>query len=60
MSIGGNGSRELVSPSWGFRITTINTKSGKTLQAAAWNNVRDDKERTSGLWRDAYMKAEGR
>ncbi len=49
-----NGARELVSLSWGFRTTKVSKKTGKTLQPAAWNNARDDKVRSVGLWKQSF------
>ncbi|MEB8386890.1 SOS response-associated peptidase [Rhodobacteraceae bacterium KMM 6894] len=50
------GRRELGSLSWGFRTTKTSKKTGKILQPAAWNNARDDKVRTSGLWKESFHK----
>ncbi len=49
-----NRARELVSLSWGFRTTKVSKKTGKTLQPAAWNNARDDKVRSVGLWKESF------
>jgi putative SOS response-associated peptidase YedK len=49
------GDRELVSLSWGFRTTKTSKKTGKTLQPAAWNNARDDKVRSVGLWKESFQ-----
>jgi len=51
-----SGCRELVILSWGFRTTKTSKKTGKTLQPAAWNNARDDKVQTSGIWRESFQK----
>jgi putative SOS response-associated peptidase YedK len=48
------GERDLVSLSWGFRTTKVSKKTGKTLQPAAWNNARNDKVRSVGLWRESF------
>ncbi len=48
------GDRELVSLSWGFRTTKTSKKTGKTLQPAAWNNARDDKVQSVGLWKESF------
>ncbi|MEO3414071.1 SOS response-associated peptidase [Roseovarius sp. CAU 1744] len=51
-----DGERELVTLSWGFRTTKVSKKTGKTLQPAAWNNARDNKVATSGLWRGSFQQ----
>ncbi|MEI4261792.1 SOS response-associated peptidase [Roseovarius sp. D0-M9] len=48
------GARELVSLSWGFRTTKTSKKTGKILQPAAWNNARDDKVQSVGLWKESF------
>ncbi|WP_417606677.1 SOS response-associated peptidase [Primorskyibacter flagellatus] len=51
-----DGVNELVSLSWGFRTTNTSKKTGKTLQPSAWNNARDDKLLTSGLWKGSFQE----
>jgi len=48
------GNRELVPLSWGFRTTKKSKKTGAIIQPAAWNNARDDKVRSSGLWKGSF------
>lgn len=50
------GVNELVSLSWGFRTTNTSKKTGRTLQPSAWNNARDDKLLTSGLWKGSFQE----
>ncbi len=49
-----DGSHELVPLSWGFRTTKKSKKTGAIIQPAAWNNARDDKVRSSGLWKGSF------
>ncbi len=49
-----DGKRELVQLSWGFRTTKKSKKTGAIIQPGAWNNARDDKVRSSGLWRGSF------
>ncbi|MEM8659206.1 MAG: SOS response-associated peptidase family protein [Pseudomonadota bacterium] len=49
-----DGDRELVNMSWGFLTKKVSKKSGKELSPAAWNNARDEKVRSSGLWRRSF------
>ncbi|WP_234995168.1 SOS response-associated peptidase [Ruegeria meonggei] len=49
-----DGSRELVPLSWGFRTTKKSKKTGAIIQPGAWNNARDDKVRSSGLWKWSF------
>lgn len=49
-----DGKRELVLLSWGFRTTKKSKKTGAIIQPGAWNNARDDKVRSSGLWRGSF------
>lgn len=49
-----NGHRELVPLSWGFRTTKKSKKTGAIIQPNAWNNARDDKVRSSGLWKGSF------
>jgi len=46
--------RELVPLSWGFRTTKKSKKTGAIIQPNAWNNARDDKVRSSGLWKGSF------
>ncbi|AVO36580.1 SOS response-associated peptidase [Pukyongiella litopenaei] len=50
-----DGERELTTLSWGFRTTNKSKKTGKILQPAAWNNARDDKVASSGLWKHSFQ-----
>ncbi|WP_170519264.1 SOS response-associated peptidase [Ruegeria atlantica] len=49
-----DGVRELVPLSWGFRTTKKSKKTGAVIQPGAWNNARDDKVRSSGLWKGSF------
>lgn len=49
-----NGERELVLMKWGFLTPKISAKTGKTLKPDAWNNARDDKLTSTGLWKSAF------
>lgn len=49
-----DGARELVALSWGFRTTKKSKKTGAIIQPGAWNNARDDKVRSSGLWKGSF------
>ncbi len=49
-----HGDREMVSLSWGFRTTKKSKKTGAVIQPGAWNNARDDKVRSSGLWKWSF------
>ncbi len=49
-----NRSRELVSMHWGFLTPQNSKKTGKPIKPAAWNNARDDKLRSAGLWRQSF------
>lgn len=49
-----DGARELTALSWGFRTTKKSKKTGAIIQPNAWNNARDDKLRTSGLWKGSF------
>ena len=50
-----DGERELVSLPWGFRTTKKSKKTGATIKPSAWNNARDDKLSTAGLWKDSFI-----
>lgn len=52
----GEGARELIALSWGFRTTKKSKKTGAIIQPAAWNNARDDKVRSSGLWKGSFRE----
>ena len=49
------GERELVETNWGFLTKKVSKKTGKELKPAAWNNARDDKVASNGLWKDAFL-----
>ncbi len=51
---GDEGKRELVPLSWGFRTTKKSKKTGAIIQPGAWNNARDDKVRSNGLWKQSF------
>lgn len=53
--LGTDGRRELVEMHWGFLTPQVSKKTGKPIQPAAWNNARDDKLRSSGLWKDSFL-----
>ncbi len=48
------GQRELVPLSWGFRTNKKSKKTGAIIQPGAWNNARDDKVRSNGLWKRSF------
>ncbi|WP_234999114.1 SOS response-associated peptidase family protein [Ruegeria sp. AU67] len=50
------GARELIPLSWGFRTTKKSKKTGAIIQPAAWNIARDDKVRSSGLWKGSFQE----
>ncbi|MFX0543365.1 SOS response-associated peptidase [Roseovarius sp. S4756] len=50
-----DGERELVSLPWGFRTTKKSKKTGAIIKPSAWNNARDDKLSTAGLWKDSFI-----
>jgi putative SOS response-associated peptidase YedK len=51
---GDEGKRELVSLIWGFRTTKKSKKTRAIVQPGAWNNARDDKVRSNGLWKQSF------
>ncbi len=51
---GDEGKRELVSLSWGFRTTKKSKKTSAIIQPGVWNNARDDKVRSNGLWKQSF------
>lgn len=53
--ISDDGERELVEMHWGFLTAQVSKKTGKPIKPAAWNNARDDKLRSSGLWKDSFL-----
>jgi putative SOS response-associated peptidase YedK len=54
--IGDDGERELVDMNWGFLTKNVSKKTGKELKPQAWNNARDDKVMTNGLWKDSFVQ----
>ncbi len=54
VAIGKSGDRALVRSSWGFLTPNKSKKTGNWIKPQAWNNTRDDKIRTSGLWRKSF------
>lgn len=50
-----DGNRELVRMHWGFLTPQVSKKTGKPIKPAAWNNAREDKLRTTPLWRDSFQ-----
>ena len=50
-----DGNRELVEMSWGFRTPKVSKRTGKPIKPAAWNNARDDKLKSSGLWKGSFQ-----
>lgn len=55
LRLGEDGTRELVSAHWGFLTPKVSAKTGKSLKPDAWNNARDDKLASSGLWKDSFL-----
>ncbi len=49
-----DGLRELIAMHWGFLTPQKSKKTGKPIKPAAWNNARDDKVRSAGLWRASF------
>ena len=49
-----DGERELINMNWGFLTKNISKKTGKELKPTAWNNARDDKVASNGLWKDSF------
>ena len=54
VAIGKSGDRALVRASWGFLTPNKSKKTGNWLKPSAWNNTRDDKIQTSGLWKGSF------
>ena len=54
VALGATGQRGLIRSSWGFLTPNKSKKTGAWLKPSAWNNTRDDKIQTSGLWRGAF------
>lgn len=50
-----DGERELVEMNWGFLTKKVSKKTGKELKPTAWNNARDDKIASVGLWKDSFQ-----
>jgi putative SOS response-associated peptidase YedK len=48
------GDRALIRSSWGFLTPNKSKKTGNWLKPKAWNNTRDDKIQTSGLWKTSF------
>lgn len=48
------GGRELIEMRWGFLTPQVSKRTGKPIKPRAWNNARDDKLRSSGLWRQSF------
>lgn len=48
------GERVLRRSFWGFLTPNKSKKTGKWLKPQAWNNTRDDKIRSTGLWKDSF------
>lgn len=49
-----DGERELTNMNWGFLTKKISKKTGNELKPEAWNNARDDKVASNGLWKDSF------
>jgi len=49
-----SGERSLKRSHWGFLTPNKSKKTGKWLKPSAWNNTRDDKIQTSGLWTNSF------
>lgn len=49
-----SGARELISMHWGFLTPQRSKTTGKPIKPAAWNNARDDKVRSAGLWKTSF------
>lgn len=54
VAIGKEGHRSLVRAQWGFLTPNKSKKTGAWLKPSAWNNTRDDKIRSSGLWKQSF------
>jgi putative SOS response-associated peptidase YedK len=49
-----DGDRYLTRARWGFLTPNKSKKTGKWLKPQAWNNTRDDKIRSAGLWKESF------
>lgn len=49
-----DGDRYLARARWGFLTPNKSKKTGNWLKPHAWNNTRDDKIRSAGLWKDSF------
>ena len=56
VALDGDGNRELVEMSWGFRTPKVSKRTGKPIKPEAWNNARDDKLMKSGLWKGSFAE----
>ncbi len=55
VSLDQDGNRQLSLMSWGFRTPKVSKKTGKPIKPDAWNNARDDKLASSGLWKESFL-----
>ncbi len=51
-----DGERALIRSQWGFLIPNKSKKTDKWIKPTAWNNTRDDKIRSTPLWRDSFER----
>jgi len=56
VAIGKAGDRSLVRSHWGFLTASKSKRTGAWNKPQAWNNTRDDKITTSGLWKGSFEK----
>lgn len=54
VAIGKTGDRSLVMSQWGFMTPKKSARTGAWLKPSIWNNTRDDKLRSSNLWRSSF------
>ena len=54
VAIGKSGERSLINAHWGFLTPNKSKRTGGWNKPAAWNNARDDKLLTAGLWKDSF------
>lgn len=54
VAVGKSGERSLINAHWGFLTPSKSKRTGAWNKPAAWNNARDDKLLTAGLWKGSF------
>ena len=49
------GERQIVYMSWGFRTPNFSKRDGQPIKPQVWNNARDDKLRSTSLWKNSFV-----